>query len=163
MAFEIRNYGHVDYAPISPTQSALFNDETLSLHHGYTPSAERIERPDGSLSYIDLPLICVSTATDLDWQMGRESAAQTWIYFKNRAGWRQAHRLARLLKKAPKELSVHFDEISEICTVSFGQRHSLRVLGARRIPHPEGETVIGRCTVDMRPALPRRRNGECCR
>lgn len=163
MTFSIRNYDHDDTAPIEGCGAARFDDETLSLHHGYTPSAERIMRSDGSMSYIDLPLICVSTATDLDWRMGRESTAQTWIYFKTRAGWRQAHRLARLLKKAPKDLSVHFDEISEICTVSFGERHSLRVLGARCILHPEGETVIGRCTVDVRLPRPRRRTGECRR
>ncbi|MBC7954064.1 MAG: hypothetical protein H7Z12_19880 [Rhodospirillaceae bacterium] len=71
-----------------------FDDYSLTLCVGASTWSDH--KPDDA-DLRDCPMICVSTATNADWQAGDHGDKETWIYFYDRRSWRGAHRLARVM------------------------------------------------------------------
>lgn len=68
----------------------------ISLWRGTTPWSEH----SGYEGWEHIPFICVSDASNEDWEHGRHHERETWLFFRNREEWRAAYRLAREIKSA---------------------------------------------------------------
>jgi len=126
------------------TASNAFNGGGLSLGRGMSDWADCVPS-DPALR--EQPMISVSTATDLDWRLGREQDKETWVYFHNRQSWLLAYRFARILLRQGGSVEVSYDFGFDV-----GRRLGVRVIpGARHRILVHGWTPIWTGTFKRRP------------
>ncbi|MEO5337371.1 MAG: hypothetical protein H7841_10835 [Magnetospirillum sp. WYHS-4] len=119
----------------------------LSLHRGFTDWSLCL--PPEDPRFLDEPLICVDTASDLDWRLRREEKFQSWLYFHDRASWRIAHRLARLMAAGGGRATVvQRREAVDLPFMIIADRHSLTIQQAvpwsPEAPFPRARSPHGR-------------------
>ena len=57
------------------------------------------ESEPGFFGFEEMAMLCVTDASNDDWEHGRRDEHETWLYFRDRVEWTLAYRLARLIKR----------------------------------------------------------------
>ena len=118
MAFELRNYDHVDNAPFASAGAAWFDGDILTFRRGSTLCGSAVfTEPDGKPSL----MLCLTTAPKRAWIAGDTDAWDTCIIFGDRVGAKAALRVARWLLRGDPSARLVVD--GDIC-LHVGAEHA---------------------------------------